>query len=524
LNVLAQSKPTATHRVCIGLLAMLLAHPTAHAALLTFSTPASTSAYIVPAGITRVQITARGADGGQATASTAFGSGAGASITAVFNVTPGDTIRFVVGQRGSNGDLESGGGGGTGVFINSTLVMVAGGGGGEDNTGNGSGGQAAIAGGVGTTGTNNGLGGTAGAGGGGGNGGGVVAPVGDGGGGGGGINSAGGNVTSVGPSLTTGGGQADTNVADGLTVSAGGTSNQTTDPAGADGLGSNGGAGFGGGGAGSHRESGGGGGYSGGGGGGSGGSPGGGGSYLNTTYAGYVSGTVTAGANSSPGGIDGNVTVAYTTLQLRKTTVNNIGSFSFSSPNLAPSPVVLTTVTPGTPVSSAAMQLTDFSTSTVVTEAPVPGFAVTGIVCSGLGAGTASNDFAARTVTLDVAATAPGNDIICTFTNTYSGPALIIRKTANTAGPVNAGQTITYTYEVSNPSTITINNVSVNDVHNGLGIDPVPGSPVLTDAAPTGNSPDTNPAANIWGTLASGDTVTFTGSYVVTQADIDNLQ
>ena len=49
---------------------------------------------------------------------------------------------------------------------------------------------------------------------------------GDGGGGGGGILSAGGNVVSVGPSLTTGGAQADTVLGDGLAVSAGGTSNQ----------------------------------------------------------------------------------------------------------------------------------------------------------------------------------------------------------------------------------------------------------------------------------------------------------
>ncbi len=497
-----------------------------HAAVQTFSTPATAGSTIVPAGVTRVRITMRGADGGQATGSATFGSGAGASITAVFNVTPGDTIRYVVGQRGSNGDLESGGGGGTGVFINATLVMVAGGGGGEDNTGDGGGGQAGTAGGVGTTGTTNGAGGTAGGGGGGGNSGGTVAPIGDGGAGGGGINAAGGNVVSVGPSSTTGGAIADTVLGDGLSVSAGGTSNQTTDPSGADGLGASGGAGFGGGGAASHRESGGGGGYSGGGGGGSGGSPGGGGSFLNTAFVGYVSGTITPGANSSAGGVDGNVTVSWTTLQLRKTTINNIGAFSFTSPNLSTSPVVLTTTGTGAAntVSSVAIPLVNFSTSTVITESAVAGFAVTNIACSGFASGTATNNLGARTVTLDTNVTAPGNDIICTYTNTYSGPALIIQKTANTAGPVTVGQVIIYTYRVTNPSAIVINNVSVSDVHNGSGTDPVPGSHVRTDNAPTGDSPDGNPSNSIWGTLASGDFVTFTATYTVTQNDIDTLQ
>jgi uncharacterized repeat protein (TIGR01451 family) len=493
-------------------------------AVQSFTTTATSGSFTVPAGVTRIQILARGASGGLATGST-NGPGAGATVTAVYNVTPGTLIRFVVGQAGATGDLEAGGGGGTGVFIGTTLVMVAGGGGGEDNTGNGHGGRATVDGSTGGTATTGGAGGTGGNGGGGGNAGGITAPVGDGGGGGGGINSAGGNVASAGGSTTTGGGQADTNVADGLSVSAGGTSNQTTDPSGADNIGSAGGSGFGGGGAGSHRESGAGGGYSGGGGGGSSGFPGGGGSYSNTGFAGYVSGSITAGGDGAGTGADGLVQISYTTLQLRKTTVNNIGTFSFSSPNLSTSPVSITTTVPGTPVAGAVIPLVNFSTSTVITEAAVAGFAATNITCTGIGAGTATPNLGARTVTLNAAATAPGNDIICTYTNTYSGPALIIRKTASTAGPVTVGQTITYTYEVTNPSTITINNVSVADVHNGFGTDPVPGSPVLfQDNGTTGNSPDTNPAANIWGTLATLDVLRFTGTYVVTQADIDNLQ
>lgn len=524
LNISRARFYCAAVRLLLTAVFVVLGLTTAKSATQTFSTPASSGSYTVPTGVTRIQVFARGADGGQASGAT-NGAGAGATITAVFNVVPGDIVRFVVGQKGANGDFEAGGGGGTGVFINTTLVMVSGGGGGEDNTGNGQGGRATVNGSAGLTAANGGVAGTGGNGGGGGNNGGVIAPVGDGGGGGGGINSAGGNVVSTGPSLTTGGGQADTNVTDGLTVSAGGTSNQTSDPSGADGIGQSGGAGFGGGGAGSHREFGAGGGYSGGGGGGSGGSPGGGGSYLNTGFAGYVSGAMTAGTDGAGTGVNGSVVISYTTMELRKISIRNIGSFSFSSPNLSTSPVVIATTSTGTTYSSGAIPLRNFATNTVITEAAITGFAVTGIACSGFGSGTATNNLGARTVTLNATATAPGNDLICTFTNTFTGPALIIDKVANTVGPVNVGDVITYTYTVTNPSNIVVNNVAVGDVHNGFGVDPVPDNEVLlTDAAPLGNSTDSVASNNVWSVLAAGDSIRFSATYTVTQADIDNLQ
>jgi large repetitive protein len=103
-------------------------------------------------------------------------------------------------------------------------------------------------------------------------------------------------------------------------------------------------------------------------------------------------------------------------------------------------------------------------------------------------------------------------------------PAMTVVKTANTAGPVNVGDTITYTYRVRNTGNVTISNVSVTDVHNGLGVAPVPGSEVMfTDVAPFGDSTDGAPAG-IWGTLRPGDTIQFTATYNVVQADIDFRQ
>ena len=103
-------------------------------------------------------------------------------------------------------------------------------------------------------------------------------------------------------------------------------------------------------------------------------------------------------------------------------------------------------------------------------------------------------------------------------------PALTITKTPNTAGPVNAGNTVGYTYRITNTGNVTVNNVTVADVHGGFGVDPVPGSESLfNDAAPLGDSTDAATNGS-WNVLAPGDTVQFSSSYLVVQADIDNLQ
>ena len=403
------------------------------ATTITFNTTATSGTYTVPAGVSQITIVASGADGGLATGA-ANGGGQGATVTTVVNVNPGDTVQFVIGAVGANGDLESGGGGGTGVFVNGVLAMVAGGGGGEDNTGNGDGGQAGTAGSSGGT-----FAGAAGVGGNGGGGGGDVT-LGDGGGGGGGILSAGGNVNAFGPSLTTGGAQADTVLGDGLAVSAGGTSTQTTDPAGADGLGAAGGSGFGGGGAASHRESGAGGGYSGGGGGGSGGHPGGGGSFRDTTITGYVSGSTTAGTNGGGTGANGFVSITYVDplVRVQKITTGGVaGPFTFTQTNLASAPAGITTVTAGTaaPVAPAAITVTTIVTAVTLTETVVAGYALTAASCTDANSAITGNvgaigTLAGTTLTIPAANVKSRADFTCIFTNTKL-PTITLTKISN---------------------------------------------------------------------------------------------
>jgi uncharacterized repeat protein (TIGR01451 family) len=117
-----------------------------------------------------------------------------------------------------------------------------------------------------------------------------------------------------------------------------------------------------------------------------------------------------------------------------------------------------------------------------------------------------------------------GQTATCTINNNDVRARLSIVKTASPAGPVNAGNTIVYTYLVTNTGNVAINNITISDAHVAYGTAPVPGNEIIaTDVAPTGDSSD-GPVNASWDVLAPGDSITFTSNYFVVQADIDNLQ
>ena len=102
-------------------------------------------------------------------------------------------------------------------------------------------------------------------------------------------------------------------------------------------------------------------------------------------------------------------------------------------------------------------------------------------------------------------------------------PSLSMVKVADNPGPHAVGDVITYTYTVTNTGNTVVRDVSVNDTHNGSDPAPVPGNESLS--ADNGASGDSLDAAvdGSWDVLAPGDVVTFTGTYTVTQTDVDNL-
>jgi uncharacterized repeat protein (TIGR01451 family) len=111
-------------------------------------------------------------------------------------------------------------------------------------------------------------------------------------------------------------------------------------------------------------------------------------------------------------------------------------------------------------------------------------------------------------------------------------PALNIVKTgvflapgddANGNGKADKNDKITYSFIVTNTGNVPITNVNIIDVFSGTGTPPATiGEVITTDIAPPGDSTDATSNNSIWSLLAPGDTVTFIGTYIVTQGDVDN--
>ena len=102
-------------------------------------------------------------------------------------------------------------------------------------------------------------------------------------------------------------------------------------------------------------------------------------------------------------------------------------------------------------------------------------------------------------------------------------PKLTVAKTASPSGNVKAGQTVTYTYVVKNEGNVSLKNVTLTDAHtsaSGTATLPIVSESLTSDINETGTSLDSAPIG-VWSDLKMGDTVTFTATYVMTQADVD---
>jgi uncharacterized repeat protein (TIGR01451 family) len=113
-----------------------------------------------------------------------------------------------------------------------------------------------------------------------------------------------------------------------------------------------------------------------------------------------------------------------------------------------------------------------------------------------------------NTATFDTAETAPSTSAAAVTTITVS-PSLSISKgytittDGGTIGRADLGDVITYNYSIQNTGNVTVNNVSVNDVHLGKG--------TLSSITPASVA-----------TLAPGAIATFSSTYITVQGDIDN--
>jgi hypothetical protein len=208
------------------------------------------------------------------------------------------------------------------------------------------------------------------------------------------------------------------------------------------------------------------------------------------------------------------------------------GPFTFSSTNLASTPASITTsaVNTATPASPTPINVTTVGSAVTITEPAFGGYFTNAATCTDANAAITGNSgslgtLSGTTLTLPAGNVKAGADFTCVFSNAKGVPSLSIVKTASSSGPFSAGQTITYTYKVTNTGNVAVANVGVNDSHNGSGSFAGPANEaIFTDASPTGDSTDVSANNGTWSSLGPGDTVSFTASYVVTQHDVDYLQ
>ncbi|WP_051568514.1 T9SS type A sorting domain-containing protein [Crocinitomix catalasitica] len=116
---------------------LVFANFNANAQEVTYDYTGTIQTYIVPDGVTSIQISSTGAKGGNnTTVADAANPGKGAQMVGTFSVTPGETLNILVGEEGATAQFVGGGGGGSFVWktADDILLIAAGGGGGTGYT------------------------------------------------------------------------------------------------------------------------------------------------------------------------------------------------------------------------------------------------------------------------------------------------------------------------------------------------------------------------------------------------------
>ena len=155
-------------------------------------------------------------------------------------------------------------------------------------------------------------------------------------------------------------------------------------------------------------------------------------------------------------------------------------------------------------------------------------YGITGLSVSALALTTVISTTAVAFATINNTVTVTGSspsgsgDVSATADETVdvedAAPDMTVTKTADVTADVAVGDTVTYTYTVTNTGNVTLSNVSLSESHEGSGTDPVPLNENLTTGT---DSTDVTANDGVWSSLVPGETVTWTGTYVVTQTDLE---
>lgn len=199
-----------------------------------------------------------------------------------------------------------------------------------------------------------------------------------------------------------------------------------------------------------------------------------------TTFTGDLSNTVTItppsyfndtnAANNTATDID----FATARLTLTKISQGGTRAFTFTGNNGWASQT-LTTLVPGVGVTGTTQTLSTLGTATTITETMPTGFVLSGVTCTGMGAGGAVTT-GANSFTLNAAAVVAGSNIACTVTNSVQSqpvfptcPAgMYLSQSPNT----NTNTTLYDIVTTTNPFTYPAIGQGAN-VYNAIGFNPV---------------------------------------------------
>jgi uncharacterized repeat protein (TIGR01451 family) len=184
---------------------------------------------------------------------------------------------------------------------------------------------------------------------------------------------------------------------------------------------------------------------------------------------------------------------------VRKVSNGGTGTFTFTGNNGWVTQPVTTTVA-GTAKDSQSEALLNPNVATTITESAPFGYSLESIACVGLGVGSATptvNGTAGGSVLLNGAATASGNNIVCTFVNRKLASNLSIAKSDGVTTVV-AGNTVTYTITASNAGPDSAAGAIVKDTPTaGLSCGTVTCTSTAVNMCPAPSFPFANLVAGI---------------------------
>ena len=184
-------------------------------------------------------------------------------------------------------------------------------------------------------------------------------------------------------------------------------------------------------------------------------------------------------------------------------TATNTGNVTLTAVNVTDANATITSCSPALPVATLAPNASITCSAThTVTQADLDATGVTNVAT-----GTGTPPTGPPVTTNSPPVIVPSSP----------APALTVVKSVTSTGPYNTvGQTVTYQFVAKNTGNVTLTTVGINDTQTA------PAGALTTGPTCTGLATPTATCSGSSTTLAPGQSATFTATYTLTQADLNN--